>query len=46
MTKKIEILELETNIPKLTITPDRVTMKFPVGYDRKDALAKKFMEIA
>ena len=46
MSKKIEILELETNIPKLTITPDRVTMKFPIGYDRKDELVKKFTEIA
>ena len=45
-SKRIEILETETNIPKLTITPDRVTMKFPISYDRKDELVKKFMEIA
>ena len=44
--KRIEIVNAETNIPKLTITPERITMKFPIGYPHKDILTKRFLEIA
>lgn len=50
MTKKIERVYRDRVSPRLTVTPDRITMKFPNDYPEKypprNIVEKFFLEIA
>jgi hypothetical protein len=46
--KKIEIVDKDVVRPKLTVSKNRVTIKFPLNYDNieKEELAKKLIEVS
>jgi hypothetical protein len=36
MEQKLELVNVDVKIPRLTVTPERVTIKFPIGYSAND----------
>ena len=46
--QKIEIIDKDILNPRLTVTKTRITMKFPIGFDKaeKDYLTIKFTRVA
>lgn len=44
--RKIEIIERDRKGVKLTIAKDRVTIKFPIGFENKEETTQKLLDIA
>lgn len=46
--RKIEVIDKDITSPKLTVATDRITIKFPIGYDvkKKKDLSVKLLRVA
>lgn len=44
--QKVEVIIKEIAHPRLTVTKDRITMKFPIDYPKVEEIKAKFLKVA
>jgi hypothetical protein len=44
--QRVEVIVKDIRQPRLTVTKDRITIKFPLNYDKQEYLKEKFLKAA